>query len=239
MNQTRRQQISETVRKTFAQANLDYDDVQAQIVPLNKLICETSELLVAELSNGTILSTRNAVKFLEREIGFEMPDLDVDDKKLSGFLYVTQNKKQLRGCILTDKGEPSVRRRFSAAHELGHYLLHFLPLIENTETENLFLTESLMFDEENNNKAEIEIARDFDFKQIGVEDKFQMELEADFFAAELLMPSKACLKAAQVLQWHPGKNKRALIDNLATLFFVSFEAMKRRLEDLEVFQREV
>lgn len=63
-----------------------------------------------------------------------------------------------------------------------------------------------------------------------------METEADFFAAEILMPRNACLQAAQVLKLNPEKNKKALIDRLATEFLVSFEAMKRRLEDLGAFE---
>lgn len=168
LSQEKKEKINKMARQIFVQNNLDYDDPQAQIVPLNRIFTE-SPIIVAELPNGKTLSTENAVKFLEREIGFEMPDLQTDERKLSGFLYVAQDGKQFRGCILTDKTEPTVRRRFSAAHELGHYLLHFLPLLEITHTENLFLTESLAFGDEDKNEAEIEMAEDFGFRQINKE----------------------------------------------------------------------
>ncbi|MCY7374867.1 MAG: ImmA/IrrE family metallo-endopeptidase [Pyrinomonadaceae bacterium] len=237
MNQARKQRVSETVQNVFAENNLDYDNFSRQIVPLNQMMAEYP-LMVAELPNGKTLSTKTAVKFLEIEIGFEMPDLKTDERKLSGFLYTAKFGEHLQGCIFTDKSEPTARRRFSAAHEFGHYLLHFLQLLEITDAENLFLTESLAFGAEAENEAEIEMAQDFDFKKLGVADKKQMEAEADFFAAELLMPRNACRQANEFLKGFAGKNKRAVINYFATEFLVSFEAMKRRLEDLKMFEKE-
>lgn len=234
MNPEKKQKISETVREVFAKVNLDYDDFPSQIVPLNRIFAEYP-LMVVELPNGKPLSTKNAVKFLEIEIGFEMPELETDERKLSGFLYTAKFGDYLQGCVFTDKSEPTVRRRFSAAHEFGHYLLHFLPLLKTAGTESLFLTESMAINDSDEIQSEIKIAEDFDFKRIGAANKYEMEQEADFFAAELLMPRNACLKAATIFI-EIGKNKKALINRLATEFLVSFEAMKRRLEDLSVFE---
>lgn len=237
MNQDRKQQISETVREVFAGNNLDYENFSRRIVPLNRMFANYP-LMIAELPNGKTLSTRNAVKFLEIEIGFEMPDLETDERKLSGFLYTARFGEHLQGCIFTDKSEPTTRRRFSAAHEFGHYLLHFLPMLKITNAENLFLTESLAFGEADEKLAEIKMADDFDFKKIGIEDNRQMEDEADYFAAELLMPRNACHQANEFLKGFAGKNKNAVIKYFATEFLVSFEAMRRRFEDLNVFERE-
>lgn len=234
MNHAKKQKISETVREVFARINLDYENFPSQIVPLDQMFAEYP-LMVVELPNGKTLSTKTAVKFLEIEIGFEMPELAADERKLSGFLYAAKCGDYLQGCIFTDKSEPTVRRRFSAAHEFGHYLLHFMPLLKTAESENLFLTESMAIGDSDEIQAEIKIAEDFDFKKIGAENKCEMEQEADFFAAELLMPRNACLKAATIFI-EIGKNKKALINRLATEFLVSFEAMKRRLEELSVFE---
>lgn len=236
MNQARKQQINETARGIFAENNLDYDNFPAHIVPLNQMLAK-HRLTILELPNGKTLSTKAAVKFLEIETGFEMPDLKTDERKLSGFLYTAKCGGHLQGCIFTDKGEPTTRRRFSAAHEFGHYLLHFQPMLKITNADSLFLTESLAFGEADENLSEIEMADDFDFKKIGVEDKRQMEAEADFFAAELLMPRNACLQASEFLKGFAGKNKKAVINYFATEFLVSFEAMRRRLEDLNVFEK--
>jgi Zn-dependent peptidase ImmA (M78 family) len=228
--------ISESVREVFAKVNLDYDNFPPQIVPLNRIFAEYP-LMIVELPDAKSLSTRSAVKFLEIEIGFEMPELETDERKLSGFLYTAKFGDYLQGCVFTDKSEPTVRRRFSAAHEFGHYLLHFIPLLKSATTENLFLTESMTIGDSDEIQSEIKIAEDFDFKKIGAENKYEMEREADFFAAELLMPRNACLKAATIFI-EIGKNKKALINRLATEFLVSFEAMRRRLEDLAVFESE-
>ena len=111
-------------------------------------------------------------------------------------------------------------------------------MMKATEAENLFLAESLAFGEKDESFAEIEMASGFDFRKIGVEDKSQMEEEANFFAAELLMPRSACLQANEFLKGFAGKNKKAVINYFATEFLVSFEAMRRRLEDLNVFGEE-
>ena len=237
MNQAKKQKISETVRGVFARINLDYDDLPPQIVPLNRMFAEYP-LMIVELPNGKTLSTSSAVKFLEIEIGFEMPELAMDERKLSGFLYTAKFGDVLQGCVFTDKSEPTARRRFSAAHEFGHYLLHFMPLLKTAGTESLFLTESMTIGDSDEIQSEIKIAEDFDFKKIGVESKYEMEQEADFFAAELLMPRNACLKANQFMKGFAYKNKRAIINYFATEFLVSFEAMKRRLEDLSVSETE-
>lgn len=238
MDQAKRQKISEAVREVFVQMNLDYDDFPPQIVPLNRIFAQYP-LMVVELPNGKALSTKTAVKFLEIEIGFEMPELETDDRKLSGFLYTAKFGDFMQGCVFTDKSEPTVRRRFSAAHEFGHYLLHFMPLLKASKSESLFLTESMAISDSDEIQAEIKIAEDFDFKKIGTENKFEMEQEADFFAAELLMPRNACLQQIEFLKGFANtKNKKALINRLATEFLVSFEAMKRRLEDLAVFESE-
>lgn len=236
INQAKKQMISESVKEVFAKVDLNYENFPPQIVPLNRIFAEYP-LMIAELPNGKTLSTRNAVKFLEIEIGFEMPELETDDRKLSGFLYTAKFGSYLQGCVFTDKSEPTVRRRFSAAHEFGHYLLHFMPLLKTSGTESLFLTESMTIGDSDEIQSEIKIAEDFDFKKINAENKYEMELEADYFAAELLMPRNACLKAATIFI-EIGKNKKALINRLATEFLVSFEAMKRRLEDLSVFEME-
>lgn len=237
MDQAKKQKITESVREVFAKINLDYENFPPQIVPLYQMLAEYP-LMVVELPSNKKLSKKSAVQYLEMEVGFEMPELQDDDRKLSGFLYTAKFGDFMQGCVFTDKNEPTVRRRFSAAHEFGHYLLHFMPLLKSSRTENLFLTESMALNDSDEIQAEIEIAEEFDFKTIGVENKYEMELEADYFAAELLMPRKACLQAGQVLQWKPGKNQKALINNLATLFLVSFGAMKRRLEDLSVLETE-
>lgn len=242
MNQAKIQQIRETAKKVFSENHLDYKKFSSQIVPLNQIFANYP-LMIIELPNDKTLSTKSAIRFLEREIGFEMPDLKTDERKLSGFIYVAQYGRHLRGCIFTDKDEPTVRRRFSAAHELGHYLLHFSPRVNDEAADDFFaFAEGVSFGEKNETDekeamAKIQIVRGSETLQYSEFDNWsEMELEANQFAAELLMPEKACRNAAHFLI-EPGKNKKALIRKMATDFLVSYEAMKRRLEDLELLQR--
>jgi IrrE N-terminal-like domain len=57
-----------------------------------------------------------------------MPE-DVD-VALAGFLYAWPYRNAVWGCLLVEQNDIVERRRFSAAHELGHYMLHFRPAIQ-------------------------------------------------------------------------------------------------------------
>lgn len=241
MNQAKIQQIRETARKVFAENHLDFEKFSSQIVPLNRIFANYP-LMITELPGEKPLSTKSAFRFLELEIGFEMPDLKTDEHKLSGFIYVAQYGKHLRGCVFTEKDEPTVRRRFSAAHELGHYLLHFSPRVIDEAINDFFaFTEGVSFGEKNETdekeaKAKIQIVRGSEIPQYSEFDNWsEMELEANQFAAELLMPENACRNIAHFLI-SSCKNKKALIRKMATDFLVSYEAMKRRLEDLNILE---
>ncbi len=94
----------------------------------------------------------------------------------------------------------------------------------------------MAIDESDEIQAEIKIADDFDFIKIGAENKYEMELEADFFAAELLMPRNACLELAKTYAEKFGANKTVTVRRLAAEFLVSFEAMLRRLKDLGFYE---
>ncbi|WP_339381600.1 ImmA/IrrE family metallo-endopeptidase [Brasilonema bromeliae] len=145
---------------------------------------------------------------------------------------------------------PVSRRRFSAAHELGHYLLHFLPLLqthqENSLKEPLILTEGLYVkkrseDDDESKKDNDKSMAQFTFTNgiqavidsLGIDEK-QMEAEADQFAAELLMPASACFALSKRYRGRFATKRDVLAKRLATEFLVSQEAMKRRLKDLQL-----
>lgn len=72
--------------------------------------------------------------------------------------------------ILVDRNEPSVRQRFTAAHELGHYVLHRALVGDRLEDNYLLRSNGL---------------------------SNRQEREANKFAAELLMPAKLISKALE------------------------------------------
>lgn len=96
--------------------------------------------------------------------------------------------------IFVDRDEPSVRQRFTAAHELGHFVLH-RDLIGDRLEDNYLLRSS------------------------GLSNR--QEVEANKFAADLLMPWKL-INAAMA-------NRRYSPRELADLFKVSELAISIRL----------
>jgi Zn-dependent peptidase ImmA (M78 family) len=102
--------------------------------------------------------------------------------------------------------ESSVRQRFTIAHEIGHYCMH-------------------------KNKAELFVDTDYIvMKRSGEKDNY--ELEANAFAAALLMPEENIEKELSKLSVNiPTDDK---IKTLAKKFEVSTIAMTYRLSNLEL-----
>ncbi|HEY7424704.1 MAG TPA: hypothetical protein VH682_10790, partial [Gemmataceae bacterium] len=84
-------------------------------VPLDRLIA-TYNLVHEEVSG---LTRAAAGAFLARW-GVHRPELLEDTAPLAGFLFANARG----GYILARADDPLPRRRFTAAHELGPYLLH-------------------------------------------------------------------------------------------------------------------
>ena len=248
--QHRREAISQAVRKAYQDAEIDLDNLQPGIVPLYRLI-QAYPISVDEIQDMT---AQKVAEFLEEETEQKIEIPEDKNCLLAGYLYLQQDRNSLYGCILTEKrpsAAPIFRRRFSAAHELGHYLLHFLPLIEinkiNDAHEPLIVTEGLV-----NNTADIEESEPDSetldgelsitdslkaaLKHLGI-DRNLMEAEADCFAGELLIPEKACYELAQRFQGRFGRKLDVLVSRLAPEFLVSKQAMKRRLLELNIMEK--
>lgn len=109
--------------------------------------------------------------------------------------------------VFINSGKPATRQHFMIAHALGHYFLHS-ELIEDEEV-ILDTEESL-----HSNRAAL---------PVGESDAGQRELEANYFAAALLMPAEWVVKAWNSLQ---------SVEKCADVFHVSPTAMSLRLERL-------
>ena len=135
------------------------------------------------------------------------------EEEYSGFLAVDKR------VIVANKLHPPVRRRFTIAHEIGHYDLHR----RNQDTANVFIDRTAYF----HNEQEVYFRGD----QLGVAD-YRMEVEANAYAAGLLMPRELL---EQYLNQHSDKinlSKSESIRVLAEEFEVSRLAMGYRLHNL-------
>lgn len=123
--------------------------------------------------------------------------------------------------------EPIVRRRFSMAHELGHYIRHFRPRmrlrLEAPGDADTILSWDAFTPTDLKN-AEARSPSDYE----------REESEADAFASALLMP-RALVRARKAeLAPEFANDAAGLSDRLAMEFLVSRDAMRRTLADLGV-----
>jgi Zn-dependent peptidase ImmA (M78 family) len=135
--------------------------------------------------------------------------LDVDVRPepleggLSGMLYRAQDGHVVLG---VNSAHARVRQRFTIAHELGHFLLH---------------RDTLHVDG---------LVRRDETSSLAIDTK---EIEANAFAAELLMPRDLVLERVEELLPKSGVADPArLVSNLARTFGFSEQAMDYRLANL-------
>lgn len=118
------------------------------------------------------------------------------EEEISAMLLIECGKAH----IVVNATHPPNRKRFSLAHELGHFALH-------ASDANCFFVDRAFF---RNSRSSIGNSRE--------------EIEANAFAAALLMPKKLVQKEL------PGdQNVEIKVDEMAKRFEVSDEAMTIRL----------
>lgn len=175
-----------------------------------------------------ILRARRRAQSLLNELGIKRPPLDVNaiakriptlekieevelDDEISGALLPVEGGKWL---IVVNSFHTTRRRRFTIAHELGHLLLHQYTAPHADR------------------RMKLRDAR-------SSEGSAQEEIEANQFAAELLMPREWVLDAVRgrTVEYEPdeGDEEAAfedLVKELAAKFDVSTHAMTIRLSGL-------
>lgn len=235
--------IATAARLVYSNAGLVAEGSVPRIAPLNSFI-EAYPIRSTEIPN---LTYESAFDFLARETGQAMPSPRIEGK-LAGFLYVYEYRNCFYGCILVEANDSIARRRFSAAHELGHYILHFLPLLERgrrLSSEALVLTEGLSYNASTEEEEGIPFGQLLDARDASSGERElsiniqQMEREANQFAAELLMPAPSCRTLVEEFSPRFSKRLRVLTRRLATEFLVSPEAMRWRLISLGLLENSV
>lgn len=168
------------------------------------------------LENFGIVNPPVPVEKIIRELGVKItfePFQGSDD--ISGILYRDAQK----AVIGINSEHPITRQRFSMAHELGHFILH---------RKQLFVDKMVRV---NFRDPKSSLAIDSD------------EIQANAFAAELLMPNEFVKNEIRSLVLSNRYNRRTylkeeLIDELAHAFDVSRQAMEYRLNNLGVLLTE-
>jgi Zn-dependent peptidase ImmA (M78 family) len=123
---------------------------------------------------------------------------------------------------------PSVRQRWTMAHELGHFDLHreaedeSAPLEDQEETPDRRASSQEVF---------------FDGQSSPFCETATMEQEANSYAAELLMPKEELLESLPDL--YEPEQIASQVEYLSQKFDVSFEAMVRRLMDLRALRKDM
>jgi hypothetical protein len=211
--------VADAIQRLFAAAGLSWPPPARRTiipVPLDKLI-GTYNLTHTEVSR---LSRAAAGAYLA-PWGIHRPELLEDASPLAGFLFA--NAKG--GYILVNADDPLPRRRFTAAHELGHYLLHFLPRMQAAEDVEAYLVQ-----DDSGETVREENKPDADKGPSLPE----MERQANQFAAQLLMPESVCRTACQLYADRFRTTPRFLEHQLACDLLVSREAVRWRLQELNL-----
>ncbi|WP_050426274.1 ImmA/IrrE family metallo-endopeptidase [Bradyrhizobium tropiciagri] len=161
---------------------------------------------------------RKAARALIRSFGVSAPPVPIEriikarnivlqhaalDDNLSGMAYIQDGV----GIIGVNALHHPNRQRFSAAHELGHHELHGAEIRKAVHVDRMFRV----------------LLRD-DVSSQGVD---PLEIEANAFASELLMPSELLMKVVNASGL--DIEDEAGIESIARRFRVSAAAMRYRL----------
>lgn len=179
---------------------------------------------------GKATTAYDLLKYLDSQDDFTI-QVPIDIRQILDYLdipySIKPNFKQVKldGKISIENNEPLIwsnpmkvtieeRKRFTLAHELGHFLLHIAPLNDLSRAKP-FEDSSITFNRDDN----------WDHK----------EMEANSFASQILMPSvMVTSETKKILENHPEISKIKLLEELAEIFFVSNTAMKYRLKGMGV-----
>lgn len=157
----------------------------------------------------TIADRSVDVIHIAKNLGFLVGNAILNDED-DGFIVVEEGKDEIMG-IKTDKligvnsDRPLEWKRFIIAHELGHYVLHY-------KEKNL----TGLYAHRDHKRGHNEL-----------------ENEADFFAASLLMPRKSFEdKYHEIKKIYNDKEK--IIEILSKHFIVTVRMAERRIGELEL-----
>lgn len=201
------QWIAETVRQTYREAGVAWPpEPGAGPVPLGALL--GAYPIVHEEIDGL---NHGAVSASLRRWDIRWNAIPDPDPALAGFLYATSQI----GHVFVRRNDALPRRRFTAAHELGHFRLH----------REAALVDGAMI------QADVTIT-----ETAGAELASQ-ERQANRFAADLILPGPTCRALYDHYRQKYGPSSRFIIEHMAADLLVSREAVAWRLYALGRIER--
>lgn len=162
------------------------------------------------LSNFKIKQAPTPVEEIAHKLNINVIEYNLGDSA-SGVLFI--NKEM--ATIGYNPQDPIARRRFTIAHELGHYIMH-------RDFNNLFVDKDFMIKKFRNSNSSYTAK------------EYRQEQEANAFAAALLMP-KHLIEVEMVKEDIYDLNEMELITQLAKKFQVSIAAISFRLANLNIY----
>jgi Zn-dependent peptidase ImmA (M78 family) len=185
-----------------------------------------------EVNGGTMVQPRDHIKVtaqrLLKDAGITSAPIDIEALAVRQGAVVSYEpfKEELSGILIKEKdrtvigvnsSHPRTRQRFTIAHELAHLALN--------HKGELFVDQTV--------KSQSTVIRRDGVSSQAVD---RAEIEANRFAAELLMPEALIVEAVRQRQEkRPDYPSNFLIDDLARAFEVSPQAMEYRLTNLGIF----
>ncbi len=169
---------------------------------------------------ATRKNIQNKTLNILREYSIEYPPIPVHELVEKSGIYVQEGDfgHTVSGLLLTEDGkniiglnrnESPVRKRFTLAHELGHYFFH------RTDTDEFLSITKINFRNEESSSGE----------------KLK-EREANYFAANLLMPE--FMLKSEINKLDSDLTVEEAVSQLALIFQVSEAAMTYRLTNLKL-----
>ncbi len=177
-----------------------------------------TNLKIIERKASKIISDFNGNKLpidvekIVKQLGVEIIEDDLGSN-VSGVLFIKNGKGTIG--YNPDENINLERRRFTIAHELGHYVLH---RFDN----DVFV-----------DKSQLKVKFNRDEKSSTGE--ITIEREANAFAAALLMPKELLEKEIEKLSFDLLGDNTNIIGVLADKFKVSEQAMTFRMMNLKLF----